>query len=627
MATVPPLPWEVIFMKPRVALLALLCLLVATVAQATVVFNQPHDGSGTLHKSSWYPPDGLDGDAYCWDSFTLASSTSISEVRWRGGYEFHPSGSGQSPVYDFEVSIWRSIGGGSQPDLGPGGRLVIYYVGGNASETPAGSYGGVAMNDYAFMLPSPFPASAGTKYWVRIVAWQGLAAPSFAPDWGLARGTGGDNFHFRYITGGMYQTIQQDLAFSLLATAGPTATIDASAAPAGAGVVTGAGAYPIGSTITLQATPNAGWGFVNWTEGATAVSGNPTYSFTASVDRTLVANFVSAWTILTAAYPPYAGTVTGAGVYNDGATVTLVATPNHGFVFAGWSDGSTTATLSFPATSDMMLTAFFDSAPNCATFDFDNGNAGSSLPLDLLSTNGLSAHFEGGYSIQPVGTLGIAPAGMSGLYLYPSSVFPSDLLIRFPVTLTDFSILYAADEIACDNSATMRVTGFMNGAFVGTNTTTAPVPGTYPSGTLALVAPSGFDSVVVHWQAPGSLCHDYAPIFFADNVTVTFIPPLAVGDPPSPRGVARLFDPAPNPFTPATTIAFELAVAGDVRLNIYDLSGRFVRSLIERSMPEGVHRVTWDGTDAAGNPAHAGLYLLRLDAAGTRASRRMMLVR
>jgi flagellar hook capping protein FlgD/List-Bact-rpt repeat protein len=612
-------------MKLRFSVLLLLGLLLPAAVQATVVYDQPHDASGTLHKSSWYPPDGLDGDAYSWENFTLAASASITEVRWRGGYEQHPSGTGQSPVYDFEISIFRSIAGGSQPDLGPGGRLVLYYAGGNAGETPAGSFGGVAMNDYAFTLPSPFPASGGTKYWVRIVAWQGAVAPSYAPDWGLAKASGGDGFHFRYITAGMYQSIQQDLAFSLRASSGAMVNIVAGVAPAGAGSVAGAGAYPVGSMVSLQATPNAGHGFANWTEGANVVSTNTTYSFTAGVDRTLVANFVSAWNIGTAAWPPYAGAVTGAGVYNDGATVTLVATAGHGFVFTGWSDGSTTAMISFPASADMILTAFFDSAPNCATFDFDNGSAGSSLPLDFTA-NGVGAHIEGGYSVQPCGTLGIAPAGMSGLYLYPGSVFPSDLVITFASVLSDFSLLYAPVEIACDNSATIRTTGYLNHVFVATSTTTAPVPGTYPTGTASLVAPTGFNRVVVHWDAAGSRCGDYAPIFLADVVTVTVIPPVAVGDAPGPR-VVRLFEPAPNPARGAAAIAFELPAAGEVRLAVYDVTGRFVRSLIAASMPEGAHRMIWDGTDSAGRPAGTGLYVLRLEAAGTRASRRMMLVR
>jgi hypothetical protein len=609
----------------RPLLCALLSVLLVSASRATVVFDQPHNGGGTLHKSSWYPPDGLDGDIYCWDNFTVASNSAISGIHWRGGYEFHPSGSGQSPVFDFEVSIYRSIAAGGQPDLGAGGRLVQYFVGANAGETSAGAFGGVAMYDYAFTLPSPFQAAGGTNYWVQIEASQGLASPSFAPDWGLAVGTGGNNSHFRKITGGTYQVIAGDLAFSLLTSGAPTVTISASESPTGAGTISGAGSYPIGSTASLQATSNTGWGFRNWTESGTQVSTNAHYTFTATVNRTLVANFGPAYTILTSSYPSYGGVVTGAGVYTSGSNVTLVATPNHGFVFNSWSDGGTTPTYSFPAASDLQLTAFFDSAPHAVTFDFDNAPVHTPLPIDL-TLNGLTAHVTGGYSIQPVGTVGISPAGFSGLCVYPNSVFQADLGIGFSQVLTDFSILYAVDELGCDTSARMRVNALMNGVVVGTNTMVAPVPGTYPSATLSIVAPTGFNSVVVHWDAPGSGCQDYGPIFLADNVTVTRAVTAGLGDGIS-SGTPRLFSPAPNPFQQATTIRFDLPRAGDVRLKVYDIAGRHVCTLVSESMPVGNRSLTWNGVDDAGHRVSAGVYVLRLETAGARENRRILLLK
>ena len=610
-------------MKGPLLAVLLSCLLVPQ-GRAVVVFDQPHNGGGTLHKSSWYPPDGLDGDAYCWDNFTLAANTAVTEVHWRGGYEFHASGTGQSPVFDFEVSIYRSIGGNSQPDLGVGGRLVHYFVGGNAAEAAAGSFGGVAMYDYHFTLPSPFQAAGGTTYWVQIEASQGLAPPSFAPDWGLATGTGGNNAHFRFITGGTYQAPLNDLAFSLYASSAPTVTITASESPAGAGVITGAGNYPIGSLVSLSAAANTGWGFVNWTEGVTQVSANPNYSFTATVDRTLVAHFDSAYAVTTSVFPPYGGAVTGAGVYLRGSTVTLAAAPAHGFVFNSWSDGTLTATYQFPAVADVMLAAFVDSAPDAVTYDFDSGPVHTSLPLDLTVT-GLTAHFAGDYSIQPVGTLGISPAGFSGLCLWPNSVFASDLVIDFSETLIDFSVLYAVDELACDTSARMRVTGYLDGAFVGTDTMVA-VAGTYPSATLSLVAPSGFNRVVVHWDAPGSGCQDYGPIFFADNVTVTrAVVPSGVGI-PAPT-VVRLAAPAPNPFRRATTIRFDLPAAGGVRLTLFDVAGRLVRTLVDAPRAAGAQSVTWDGADDSGRAVSAGVYLLRMDVGSTHMSRRVVLLK
>lgn len=504
--------------------IGLLCVLPLK-ANAVEVFSQPPSAGGGQYKSAWYAPDGLNSDEYVWDAFTLSSSTAITQIQWRGAYTNYLSGAGLSPVYDFTVAIYASIPGGSQPDV-VSGRLVRYQVGSNAGETPAGSAGGVLMYDYAYTLPSPFQAVAGTKYWVQIYAWQALT-PTFywPPDWSFARGTGGDNSHFRRVggTGGSYTSITGDCAFKLFSSDGPSVTISASASPSEGGTVSGAGAYPVNSTVSLTATPNTGWGFVNWTQNGSPVSANAHYTFTATVDRTLVANFAPSYSITTAASPGYGGTTTGDGVYIGGSNVTLIATPNPGFIFAGWSDGGTTATHSFTVTADMILTAFFDSATGSVTFDFDNAPVHTSLPIDL-TVNGLTAHFSAtgsGFSIQPANTMGFTPAGFSGLCLYPGSVSAADLLISFSEGLTDFSILYSPHELGCDTSATMRVTAYVNGVYVATNTSTAPNPGTWPTGTLSLTAPAGFNSVVVHYDARPATCQDWGPIFLADIMTVT----------------------------------------------------------------------------------------------------------
>jgi len=505
-----------------------LTLLLAQFARAAEVYVQPPHPSSGQYKSSWYSPDGLDDDAYVWDAFTLAADTAITEVRWRGAYTNYLSGAGTAPVYNFTVAIYSSIAGGSQPDV-VSGRLVRYHVGSNAGETPAGSAGGVAMYDYHFALPSPFQAVAGTRYWIQIYAWQGLT-PTYhwPPDWSIARGTGGDGSHFRRVggTGGMFHSITGDCAFSLYSSDAPTVTIAASASPTIAGVVTGAGAYPIGSTVTLNALPSTGWGFVNWTQGGSQVSTKARYTFPATVDRSLVANFVPAYTITTSASPTYGGTITGAGIYNQGSTVTLVATPEHGFDFAGWSDGATTPTHSFAATSNVWITAFFVSSPLSETFTFDNAPAYTTLPLDL-TVDGLSAHFSasspsgGTFAIWPYDTWGISPPGFEGLSLFPTSVFGADLIAEFSEPLVDFSVLYSPQELGCDDSATLRATAYMDGDVVGTSTITAPNPGTYPVATLRIAVPGGFNRVVVHYDSPPPTCQDWGPIFFADNVTVT----------------------------------------------------------------------------------------------------------
>ncbi len=82
----------------------------------------------------------------------------------------------------------------------------------------------------------------------------------------------------------------------------------------------------------------------------------------------------------------------------------------------------------------------------------------------------------------------------------------------------------------------------------------------------------------------------------------------------------------PNPFNPATTIAFALARPGPARLDVYDARGRLVRTLVDGPRPAGPQAVTWDGRDAAGRDAASGVYFYRLRAQGVDASRRMVML-
>jgi len=162
-------------------------------------------------------------------------------------------------------------------------------------------------------------------------------------------------------------------------------------------------------------------------------------------------------------------------------------------------------------------------------FDFNDAPFHGPLPLDLTA-GGITAHFSAtgqGVSIQdPATSIGVIPAGFTGHCISPNSIYAADLLVGFgSTTLTDFSILYAPQELATDSSATMRVTAYLNGIFVGTATATASPPGTWPSATLAISEPQGFNSVLVHYDSPPPTGGDYGPIFVADNMLVTAIVP------------------------------------------------------------------------------------------------------
>lgn len=83
----------------------------------------------------------------------------------------------------------------------------------------------------------------------------------------------------------------------------------------------------------------------------------------------------------------------------------------------------------------------------------------------------------------------------------------------------------------------------------------------------------------------------------------------------------------PNPFNPATKIAFALDRTGPVRLAIFDLQGRLVRTLVDESLVAGTYDRVWDGRDDAGQPAASGAYVYRLTADGQTLSHKMTLLK
>lgn len=261
-------------------------------------------------------------------------------------------------------------------------------------------------------------------------------------------------------------------------------------------------------------------------------------------------------------------------------------------------------------------------------FDFDNAQQYAPLPISL-TVGGITAVLTAtgqGYSIQAANTMGFAPQGFSGLCVYPSSVYLADLMVSYSVPLTDFSIMYAPEEYGCDSSARMRVTAYMDGAYVGTATTTAPNPGTWPTGVLSFSSSQPFNYVVIHYDAPPPTGGDWGPIFMADNMNVTPANIASVGGgsaaaPASDAGVA------PNPFRSQTTIRFTVTRGGPAAVGVYDAQGRLVRTLLSAPAVEpGARSVVWDGRNDRGERVESGVYFSRVYADSRTTISRMVLL-
>jgi uncharacterized repeat protein (TIGR02543 family) len=141
--------------------------------------------------------------------------------------------------------------------------------------------------------------------------------------------------------------------------------------PAIGGTTTGSGAFAQGSTVTVTATPSAGYAFTNFTDNGTVVSTSSSYQFVMAGNRALIANFMlipaSQFAVVLSSLPVAGGTTNGSGAFNAGSTVTVSANPNNGYTFVNWTDNgnvaSTSSSYQFVLTANRTLIAHFLAIP------------------------------------------------------------------------------------------------------------------------------------------------------------------------------------------------------------------------------------------------------------------------
>ena len=89
----------------------------------------------------------------------------------------------------------------------------------------------------------------------------------------------------------------------------------------------------------------------------------------------------------------------------------------------------------------------------------------------------------------------------------------------------------------------------------------------------------------------------------------------------------RLGDAVPNPFNPRTTISYDLPATTAVKLAIYDVTGRVVRTLVDGVQAAGSHSAEWDGTNDNGRHVESGVYFYAIRAGSYESQRRMALLK
>ena len=171
------------------------------------------------------------------------------------------------------------------------------------------------------------------------------------------------------------------------------------------GTVTGttSGTYDYGKVVTLTATANESYHFVQWSDGTK----DATYTFTLTGDTTLSAEFAINQHIVTigeavngSVNVTVDGKDTTATTFDYGTKVTLTATPEVGYHFVQWSNGATDATYTFPLTSDTTLTAEFAINQHTVTITAENGSIEGAGTYAHGTEVTLTATADTGYSFE-----------------------------------------------------------------------------------------------------------------------------------------------------------------------------------------------------------------------------------
>ncbi len=245
-------------------------------------------------------------------------------------------------------------------------------------------------------------------------------------------------------------SVNKTLVANFSATPASQFAVVLSSSPVAGGSTTGSGSFTAGTSVTVTATQNAGYTFVNWTDNGVQASTSPAYTFPLAANRTLVANFLLNTYTLTVNANAVMGSVTknpNLAVYNAGTNVQLTATPNAGFIFTSWT-GDATGSLN-PLTVNMNgnknITANFTAVVALGPLLPGLGGAANFTILTEsgISTTGITS-VTGDIGVSPITSTAITGFGLimdtngqtSHTPIVTGKVYAADYAVPTPGNLT-----------------------------------------------------------------------------------------------------------------------------------------------------------------------------------------------
>ena len=389
-------------------------------------------------------------------------------------------------------------------------------------------------------------------------------------------------------------------------------TISTTVFPSEGGRTIGDSVYSHGDEVTVTAIAESenGYDFINWTEDGSEISTEAQYSFTANMNRSLVANFeLRKYQVVLEENDTTGGSVIGNGEYIHGNSVTAIAIPNPGWLFANWSEVilndtsviSDTTHYNFFITSNRYLIANFSHniySINASSDPIDGGSISGSGSFFYGQTATLKANSNSGWQFVNWTSNGTEVSTESE---YSFSVTENNSFVAH-FARTDFNITCSA----------------------------FPIDGGFTSGCgfsrynqeITITAEAYNDWEFKNWTENGNEVSTDAQytfnVFASRNLVANFdkINGIEKMDGydiiPQNYYISNAY---PNPFNPETSFQFGLPEESFVKLIIFDISGQIVETVLDNSLVQAGNYV--NHFNAANLPSGIYIYLINANSAVT----------
>jgi DUF917 family protein len=349
-------------------------------------------------------------------------------------------------------------------------------------------------------------------------------------------------------------------------------TVDAQANPPQAGIVSGAGSFATNSLVTVTAMANSGYTFTNWTENGTWQTNSPSYTFTLSTKRHLVANFTTnpqlTYTVTASAKVNGSISPNGPQTVVKGGSVAFTAVPASGYVVNQWMVNSS------PAQSDG------------ASYTLNNVTASASVQVTFkpapLTNYTVTASAGANGSIRPDGPQTVVKGGSVAFAANPASGYVVNQWMVNSSPTQSGGASYTLNNVAA--SASVQVTfkaappaNYTVTASAGANGSISPNgPQTVvKGGSVAFTAAPASGYVVNQWMVNSSPAQSDGTSYTLNNVAasasvqVTFKPaPLTNYTVTASAGANGSISPSgPQTVVKGGSVAFTAAPASGYMVN------------------------------------------------------------